>query len=53
MLRVENKFCSKCCECTAHNYVGSKSDFEGDGLARGILAVITLGVTETLLRDRF
>ena len=41
MLRVEKKWCSECCERTNHNYVGSKSDYEGLGIARAILAVFS------------
>lgn len=53
MLKVDKKWCSKCCERTPHNYVGSKSDYEGLGLARGILAIVSLGISETVCRDKY
>ena len=53
MLRVEKKWCSECCERTNHNYVGSKSDYEGLGIARAILAVGSLGISETVCRDKY
>ena len=53
MLKVDKKYCSECGEYTPHNYAGSKGDFEGLGLARGILAVSTLGISETFCRDKY
>ena len=53
VLKANNKFCVKCGKITPHNYVGSKGDFEGFGLARGILAVCSLGVSETLCRNKY
>lgn len=53
VLKVEKKWCSECCERTNHNYVGSKGDFEGLGIARAILAVSSLGISETVCRDKY
>ena len=53
MLKVNEKYCDKCRKYTTHNYIGSKGDFEGLGLARGFLAVASLGISETVCRDKY
>lgn len=53
MAKIDKKWCSKCRTSTYHKYAGSKSDYEGLGIARGILAVASLGISETVTRDRF
>ena len=53
MLKVEKSWCSECCELTTHNYIGSKGDFEGTGFARGILAIASLGISETVCRKKY
>ena len=53
MLKVEKKYCRECGEYTNHNYVGSKGDYEGLGLARGFLAVASLGISETVCRVKY
>lgn len=53
MLKVEKMYCTKCRDFTNHNYVGSKGDFEGLGPARAIVAVTTLGLSETFCRDKY
>lgn len=53
MLKVDKKYCSECGKSTPHNYIGSKSDFEGLGLARVILAVSSLGTSETVGRNKY
>ena len=54
MLKADNKLCRRCCTTTPHSYVGSKADFEGFGLVRGFMAVISLGITESsLYRDKY
>lgn len=53
MLKVDKKYCSKCKRYTPHNYVGSKSDYEGLGIARVILAVSSLGISETVGRNKY
>jgi hypothetical protein len=53
MAKIDKKWCSKCRKSTYHKYAGSKSDYEGLGIARGILAVASLGISETVTRDRF
>ena len=52
MLKVDRKWCRECCKRTPHNNVGSKSDYEGCGIARGILAIMSLGISETQ-RDKY
>lgn len=52
MLKVDKKWCSECCKRTPHNYIGSKSDYEGCGIVRGILAIMSLGISETQ-RDKY
>ena len=52
MLKVDKKYCWECGKYTPHNYVGSKSDFEGFGIARAILAISSLGISETD-RDKY
>ena len=52
MLKVDKLWCEKCCERTLHNYVGSRSDYEDCGIARGILAVMSLGISE-IQRDKY
>ena len=49
MLKVDKKYCWECGEHTLHNYVGSKSDFEGLGIARIIVAVSSLGFLKLLV----
>ena len=53
MAKIDKKWCSKCRKSTYHKYAGSKSDYEGLGLARVVLAVSSLGISETVTRDRF
>lgn len=53
MAKIDKKWCSKCRTSTYHKYAGSKSDYEGLGIARGILALASLGISETVTRDRF
>ena len=54
MLKIDKKYCHKCHRYTVYNYVGSKSDFEDCGFViRSILAISSLGLTETLCRDRY
>lgn len=53
MLKADNKYCFKCSKRTPHDYVGSKSDFEGLGLARAIITISTLGVSETASRNKY
>ena len=53
MLKVKKKFCCECRDWTPHKYVGSEGDFEGLGFVRGILAVATLGTSETICRDKY
>ena len=53
MLKVDKKYCWKCGKYTPHNYVGAKSDFEGLGIARVIVAISSLGVSETVGRDKY
>ena len=53
MAKIDKKWCSKCRKSTYHKYAGSKSDYEGLGLARVVLAVGSLGISETVTRDRF
>ena len=52
MLKVDKKYCWECGKYTPHNYVGSKRDFEGLGLARVILVISSLGISETD-RDKY
>lgn len=53
MLKVDKKYCSECGKRTTHNYIGSKGDFEDLGLLRVIMAISTLGISETLCRDKY
>lgn len=53
VLKVDKKYCRECGKSTPHKYVGSKSDFEGLGLARVILAVSSLGTSETVGRNKY
>ena len=54
MLKVDKKWCSECGKRTTHNYIGSKGDFEDLGLIiRGIMVISSLGITETLCRDKY
>lgn len=46
-------YCSICRETTPHVYCGRRSGFEGTGIARGILAVASLGMSETTLADHY
>lgn len=53
MLRKKNLYCFDCGRTTPHSYVGKKSMFEGVGPARIIMAVASLGITETSLADKY
>ena len=53
MLRADKRWCRYCRERTVHNYVGSKSGYEGLGLARAIIAVASLGTSETICRSKY
>lgn len=53
MVTVNEKWCSKCGKRTIHNYVGSKSDFEGYGIARVFVAVTSLGFSEVAGRAKY
>lgn len=46
-------YCWKCRRTTPHSYVGKKSDYEGMGIARAYMAVISLGMTETTWADKY
>ena len=53
MLKVDKKYCKECGKRTTHNYVGSKSDFEGLGFIRSIVTVSTLGISESVGRNKY
>ena len=53
MLKADKLYCYKCKRYTTHNYVGSKCDYEGLGIARAILAVSSLGLSETVGRHKY
>lgn len=46
-------YCFECGKTTPHLYCGRRSAFEGTGIARAILAVSSLGMSETTLADRY
>lgn len=50
MVKYKERYCWKCAEHTTHEYVGSEGDYKGFGLARMILAIGTLGMSETNCR---
>jgi hypothetical protein len=52
MLKASMEYCRKCCKRTPHSYVGSKNMLDGFGIARVILAVASLGTSETV-RGRY
>lgn len=53
MAKFEEKYCDECDEYRMHKKVGSKSEFEGLGPARVVLAVGSLGISETICREKF
>lgn len=48
MAKTKVKYCSECGKRTVHKFVGHESVAEGLGLARGMLAVVSLGLSETV-----
>lgn len=53
IMKKKPMFCRDCSKTTPHVYVGKESACEGAGLARGIIAICTLGISETSLADHF
>lgn len=53
MAKQKEMYCGKCGESTPHSYVGSESDIEETGICRGIMAVVSLGLSEAFLRDKY
>lgn len=53
MLTKKNSYCFECERTTPHAYVGKKSPFEGTGPARAILAITSLGMSETTWSDKY
>lgn len=46
-------YCDKCCKRQVHKKIGSSSSYAGLGIARGILAISSLGLSETITRDYY
>lgn len=45
-MTVKKIYCHKCGNHQPHKKIGSSSGYEGMGIARGLLAVMSLGMSE-------
>lgn len=52
-MKKEVKFCFNCGEKTIQNYIGKESPTKRLGVARGIFAVFSFGITETLCAEKY
>ena len=46
-------YCCNCCKKQVHKKIGRSSVFEGYGIARGILAVSSLGLSEVIGHENY
>lgn len=53
MRQKRNLYCFKCGKTTTHSYVGKESMCEGCGLVRAIMAISTLGMSETSWANKY
>lgn len=53
MARIKMLFCHHCFTTTPHQYLGKESVCEGTGPVRVIAALATLGMTETVLAEKY
>lgn len=52
-MKTKVYYCSKCGEKTAHEFVDKKTVGDGTGICRGLLAVMSLGMSETVGADYY
>ena len=53
MLQKKSLYCFECGKTTPHSYIGSKSMYEGTGLARISIAAASFGMSETSWADKY
>ena len=53
MAKVDKKYCFQCKRSTLHDLRGSKSDFEGLGIARAAIAISSFGLSELSFRTKY
>lgn len=53
MVKKRPMYCWECGKTTPHIYTGKESAFEGAGVARGLIAIFTFGMSETTMADHY
>ena len=52
-MNCEAKFCFKCNKRTLQKYIGKKTAVSGNKILRIIVAILSLGMTETIFAEKY
>lgn len=52
-VKKKEMFCSDCIKTTPHVYAGKETLFDGSFLARGMVALVSLGMSESTWAEHF